>query len=184
MTLSILVFNFYPVTAIMIILLALLNDIPIMMIAYDNAQTSKSPVRWNMPEVMTVSSVLGIAGVIASFLLFFILEKMGFSQSLIQRLIFLKLSVAGHSTLYTTRTSERHFWKKPWPSPRLFIPTFSTQIIATIVAVFGLFMTGIGWKDAAYIWIYALAWFLVNDFLKVWTFKWLRANKEKEDSIE
>ncbi len=184
MTLSILVFNFYPVTAIMIILLALLNDIPIMMIAYDNAQTSKSPVRWNMPEVMTVSSVLGIAGVIASFLLFFILEKMGFSQSLIQTLIFLKLSVAGHSTLYTTRTSERHFWKKPWPSPRLFIPTFSTQIIATIVAVFGLFMTGIGWKDAAYIWIYALAWFLVNDFLKVWTFKWLRANKEKEDSIE
>ena len=117
MTLSILVFNFYPVTAIMIILLALLNDIPIMMIAYDNAQTSKSPVRWNMPEVMTVSSVLGIAGVIASFLLFFILEKMGFSQSLIQTLIFLKLSVAGHSTLYTTRTSERHFWKKPWPSP-------------------------------------------------------------------
>ena len=31
-------FNFYPITAIMIILLALFNDVPIMAIAYDNTQ--------------------------------------------------------------------------------------------------------------------------------------------------
>jgi H+-transporting ATPase len=37
MTASILIFNFYPVTAIIVVLLALLNDLPIMMIAYDNA---------------------------------------------------------------------------------------------------------------------------------------------------
>ena len=79
MTLSILVFNFYPVTAVMIILLALLNDIPIMMIAYDNAEPSKIPVRWHMQEIMTVSAVLGVAGLIASFVLFFIVEKMGFA---------------------------------------------------------------------------------------------------------
>ena len=173
MTLSILVFNFYPVTAVMIILLALLNDIPIMMIAYDNAQTSQAPVRWDMRQVMTVSSVLGIAGVVASFILFFILEKTGFSQPLIQTLIFLKLSVAGHSTLYTTRTGDKHFWKRPFPSPKLFLPTFSTQIIATIIAAYGLFMTPIGWKYAGYIWIYAFVWFLINDLLKVWAFRWL-----------
>ncbi|HUZ60394.1 MAG TPA: plasma-membrane proton-efflux P-type ATPase [Hanamia sp.] len=180
MTLSILVFNFYPVTAIMIIILALLNDIPIMMIAFDNAETSKTPVRWNMQEVMTVSSVLGVAGLVASFVLFFIVEKMGFSQPLIQTLIFLKLSVAGHSTLYTTRTAERHFWKKPWPSPKLFIPTFSTQIIATIIAAYGLFMPKIGWEYAGLIWIYAFLWFIVNDYLKVWTFKWIKSNREAE----
>ncbi len=48
MTASILIFNFYPVTAIMIVLLALLNDIPIMMIAYDNAPVARRPVRWDM----------------------------------------------------------------------------------------------------------------------------------------
>ncbi|HDO51549.1 MAG TPA: plasma-membrane proton-efflux P-type ATPase, partial [Rhizobiales bacterium] len=48
MTLSILVFNFYPVTAIMIVLLAILNDFPIMMIAYDNAPVAERPVRWDM----------------------------------------------------------------------------------------------------------------------------------------
>ena len=37
MTASILIFNFYPVTAVMIVLLALFNDVPIMMIADDNA---------------------------------------------------------------------------------------------------------------------------------------------------
>jgi H+-transporting ATPase len=137
-----------------------------------------------MQEVMTVASIPGIAGVIASFLLFFFLEKMGFSQSLIQTLIFLKLSVAGHSTLYTTRTSERHFWKKPWPSPKLFIPTFSTQIAATIVAVYGLFMAAVGWKYFGFIWLYGIVWFLINNYLKVWTFKWLRANREKGTSLE
>ncbi len=184
MTLSILVFNFYPVTAVMIILLALLNDIPIMMIAYDNAETSKIPVRWNMQEIMTVSSVLGVAGLIASFLLFFISEKMGISQPLIQTIIFLKLSVAGHSTLYTTRTGEKHFWKHPYPSPKLYIPTFSTQILATAVAVYGLFMPAIGWKYAILIWVYSLVWFVVNDFMKVVIFRWLKRAKEDNSRDE
>ena len=52
MTLSILVFNFYPVTAVMIVLLAILNDFPIMMIAYDNVPVSQRPVRWNMHRVL------------------------------------------------------------------------------------------------------------------------------------
>ncbi len=184
MTLSILVFNFYPVTAVMIILLALLNDIPIMMIAYDNAETSKAPVRWNMQEVMAISSVLGIAGLVASFVLFFLVEKMGFSQPVIQTIIFLKLSVAGHSTLYTTRAGEKHFWKKPYPSPKLFIPTFSTQIIATFVAVYGLFMPHIGWKYAGLIWLYAFLWFLVNDFIKVRAFKWLKNSRDTDAGVE
>ena len=41
MTLSILVFNFYPVTAVMIVLLALLNDGPILAIAYDRTHYSE-----------------------------------------------------------------------------------------------------------------------------------------------
>ena len=49
MTLSILAFDFYPVTAVMIILLALLNDFPIMTVAYDNAPTADRPVRPTRP---------------------------------------------------------------------------------------------------------------------------------------
>ena len=42
---SILVFNFYAVTAIMVVLLALLNDLPILMIGCDNASVAEQPVR-------------------------------------------------------------------------------------------------------------------------------------------
>ena len=74
MTASILIFNFYPVTAIMVVLLALLNDLPIMTIAYDNAPIAARPVRWDMTRVLTIASVLGVYGVIESFGLFWIVR--------------------------------------------------------------------------------------------------------------
>ena len=75
MTLSIMVFDFYPVTAVMIVLLAIFNDVPIMMIAYDNAPLAQRPVRWDMRRVLTLSAVLGVLGVIASFALFWFAER-------------------------------------------------------------------------------------------------------------
>ena len=179
MSLSILAFNFYPVTAVMIIILALLNDIPIIMIAYDNVRVSKLPVRWDMKETLSISSVLGVAGVIASFLVYYFLRKWSFERETIQSMIFLKLAVAGHSTIYVTRTGTKHFWQKPFPSIKLLVPTFFTQIIATIVAVYGLSMEAIGWKYAVYIWLYATAWFVFNDFLKVYMYRLLHRDMQK-----
>jgi H+-transporting ATPase len=174
MTLSIVVFKFYPVTAIMIIILALLNDVPIMAIAYDNARIDDKPVRWNMRELLTIATTLGLAGVTSSILFFYILEALRFPLALIQPMMFVKLDVAGHSTIYVTRSGEKHFWQRPFPSLKLFLPAFATRIVGTVIAVFGLFMAPIGWKYAAYIWLYATVWFLFNDFLKVSVYKMLR----------
>jgi H+-transporting ATPase len=173
MTLSIVVFNFYPITALMIILLALLNDLPILAIAYDNTRVSQKPVHWNMQELLTVSSVLGIMGVIASFLLFFLLKEEGIPESMIQSMLFLKLIVAGHSTLYITRT-DGWFWQKPYPAPLLLGATFSTEILGTFIAVYGVFITPIGWEYALLMWAYALAWFIVNDVVKKFAYRVLR----------
>jgi len=173
MTLSIIVFNFYPITALMIILLALLNDIPILAIAYDNTRVHKTPVRWNMRELLTVSTILGIAGVISSFLLFFILLEEGFSDDDIRTLIFLKLIIAGHSTLYVTR-AEGWFWERPWPSPLLFGATFGTEVLGTLIAVYGFMVTPISWEYALWIWVYALLWFVVNDIIKIGTYRFIQ----------
>ena len=173
MTFSIVVFSFYPITALMIILLALLNDIPILAIAYDNTKVDVKPVRWNMPEMLTVSSVLGTAGVVASFLLFFILKEYGFSEEAIRTMLFLKLIVAGHSTLYVTR-AHGWFWQRPYPSPLLLGATFGTEIIGTLIAVYGVFVAPVGWKYALAMWGYALIWFLFNDVVKIWTYRVLR----------
>lgn len=95
MTLSILIFNFYPVTAVMIVLLALLNDGPILAIAYDNVCYANRPESWGMRTVLGMSTVLGMT------------------------------------------------------------------------AVYGWFMVPIGWQWALVIWGYALAWFFVNDLIKL-----------------
>jgi H+-transporting ATPase len=177
MTASIVIFNFYPVTALMIILLAFLNDIPILTIAYDNAKVDEHPVRWNMPEVLTLATVLGILGVASSFGIFYIAEEyLHFTASVVQTFIFLKLVIAGHLTIFITRT-DKHFWQKPYPSLLFFSATFSTKIIGTLFAVFGWLLVPIGWKYSLLIWGYALAWFVVNDFVKVWVYKFLRKDR-------
>ncbi len=173
MTFSIVVFNFYPITALMIILLALLNDLPILAIAYDNTRVDIKPVRWNMPEMLTVSSVLGVAGVLASFLLFFLLKQYGFAEDMIRTMLFLKLIVAGHSTLYITRT-EGWFWQRPWPAPLLFGATFGTEIIGTLIAVYGFLITPVGWKYALWMWAYALVWFVFNNIAKIGAYRLMR----------
>lgn len=167
MTLSIVVFHFYPVTAIMIVILALLNDIPIMMIAYDNTKIYPSPVRWNMSSVLKVSSLLGTIGVFASFFLFWLGEYvLHLDRQTLQTLIFLKLVVAGHMTIYLARTGKEHFWQRPFPALALFITTEITQVIATLFAVYGILMHPLGWTLAAFVWAYAFMFFVFTDFVK------------------
>jgi H+-transporting ATPase len=89
MTLSILVFNFYPVTAVMIVLLALLNDGAILSIAYDRVHYSEKPEAWKMHEVLGIATALGITGVVASFGLFYIAERLyHIDRETIQTLIY------------------------------------------------------------------------------------------------
>ena len=110
MTLSILVFNFYPLTAVMIVMLALLNDGAILSIAYDNVHYKDQPEAWNMRVVLGISTVLGVIGVVAAFGLFYLGERVfHLDRAHIQTLMYLKLSVAGHLTIFLTRT-RGPFW--------------------------------------------------------------------------
>jgi H+-transporting ATPase len=170
MTLSILVFNFYPVTAVMIVLIALLNDGAILSIAYDRVRYSKTPEAWNMPVVLGVATSLGIAGVLASFGMFYLGERvLHLDRQTIQSLMYLKLSVAGHLTIFLTRT-RGPFWSFR-PAPILLGAVFGTQLLATLVAVYGVFMPPIGWERALFVWGYALAWFLVSDRVKLLAYR-------------
>ncbi|HKK41530.1 MAG TPA: plasma-membrane proton-efflux P-type ATPase [Bacteroidales bacterium] len=179
MTLSILIFNFYPVTAVMIVLLALLNDGPILTIAYDNVHYKNHPDAWNMKLVLQISTVLGIAGVIASFLLFYLAEKVfRLDPGAIQTFMFLKLAVAGHLTIFITRT-RGPFWSIA-PSPSLLWSTIGSKLLATAVAAFGFFMTPIGWKWTLIIWVYALAWAFINDRIKLVAYKFFDRKKSDE----
>ena len=183
MTLAIVIYDFYPITALMIIILALLNDIPIMTIAYDNTKLRESPVRWDMKEVFVLASWLGIAGVISSFMLFWILiSLMHLPLDFVQSAFFAKLVIAGHGTIYNTRIDD-WFWKRPWPSWTLFNATFFSRVAGTIIAVYGFgLMEPIGWEWGLWMWAYALIWFVFNDVVKMGVLRYYR-KKYHEDII-
>ncbi len=203
MTLSIVVFNFYPITAIMIILLALLNDIPIMTIAYDNTKVESKPVRWDMKSVFVLSTWLGVAGVLSSFLIFYItmvylkshpdtamfLPKvpawvdmkddksfLGF----VQTLFFVKLIIAGHYTIFNTRIAD-WFFKKPYPSWPLVTASLTTALIGTVIGLysFGL-IPRINWQWALFLWGYVTIWFMFNDVVKMAVIKFYKKRYGRE----
>jgi H+-transporting ATPase len=172
-TLAIVVMNFFPVTAVMIVMLALLNDGAILAIAYDRVRGSSTPAAWNMRAILIVATALGVMGVVETFLLFMVADKyFGLDRDLIRTLIYLKLSVSGHLTIFVTRT-RRPFWSSPAPARVLLGAVIGTQAVATVIAVCGVFMTPLGWGWAAVVWVYALFWFVVEDQVKLATYRWL-----------
>ena len=171
MTLAILVFNFYPVTAIMIVMLALLNDGAILSIAYDNVHYQDQPEAWNMRLVLGIATVLGVCGVVSAFGLFYLGDRVfHLDRDHVQTLMYLKLSIAGHLTIFLTRT-RGPFWTKPHPARILWIAVVGTQAIATLIAVYGLFMTPLGWRWATFVWAYAITWALINDRAKLLAYR-------------
>ncbi len=189
MTLAILIFRFYPLTAVMIVMLALLNDGAILSIAYDNVRFQNKPEAWNMRLVLGIATVLGIVGPVAAFGLFYLAERVYHLDRLhIQTVMYLLLSVAGHLTIFLTRT-RGPFWSIR-PAPVLLLAVFGTQIVATLISVFGLFMAPISWGWALFVWGYAVAWFLVTDRVKLLAYRafdptaapLLRAGEEENES--
>jgi H+-transporting ATPase len=172
-TLSIVAFNFFPVTPIQIVLLAILNDAAILTIAYDRVKPSSRPERWDLHEVLAIATVLGLGGVIESFTLVGVaVGPLGISHAEVQTLMYLKLSVAGHLTLFVARTRGR-IWSDPHPARILLIAVIGTQILATLIAVSGLLMKPLRWDLVALAWGYALVWILLLDQLKLIAYRTL-----------
>ncbi len=170
-TFAILLFGFFPITALMIVLLALLNDIPIMTIAWDNVLYSRSPERWEMRRILVLATLIGFVGVVSSFMMLAIVEgPLHLDVDTIRSLIFLKLAVAGHLTIFVVRT-KGPFWSVR-PAPALLWSAIATKVVATLIAVYGLAITPIGWSLAIFVWVYALVWaFVITDPIKVFLYR-------------
>ena len=181
--LAMLVFDFYPITSIMIILLAVLNDLPIMTIAYDNTWLDPKPVRWDMHRVLTIATILGLVGVVETFGLLAIAKLwLKLDEAQIQSFIYLKLAVAGHLTLLVART-RRPFWSKPYPAPILLGAILATQVVAVLIVGFGFLMTPLPWSYIGLIWIYCLIWVFIEDWAKINVYHHLNLSKPHHRSF-
>ena len=166
-TFAILILKLYPITPLMLILLAFLNDLPILAIAYDNVKVSKKPERWDMGLILTLSTILGALGVLSSFFILWLsLAYLHLPLAAVQTFVFLKLAVAGHLTIFVTRT-KGPFWSIG-PGKLLLSLAVITKVIATVLAIMGLGLVyPLPSLFALVIWGYAFAWFFAADGLKL-----------------
>ena len=176
--LAILIFNFFPVTAIMIVVLALLNDGSILSIAYDNVHYKDQPETWNMRLVIGMATVLGTVGPVAAFGLLLIGDggyHLGHPQ--LQTLMYLMLSVAGSMTIYLTRT-RGPFWSIR-PARILVLAVTGAELVATTLALSGVLVPRLGWNWVLFVWGYAIIWFLITDRVKLAAYKILDPVKDR-----
>ncbi|MDD2902113.1 MAG: hypothetical protein PHU44_06725, partial [Syntrophales bacterium] len=147
--------------------LALLDDIPIMTIAYDNTYLSPTPVRWEMGRVLSVSTMRGVLATIESCLLFFLGRTYpNLALPELQTLLFLRLAAGGHLLLFVTRT-RKSFFKRPFPSWQLLTAIVSTQIVAVLMCGFGWLVPALPWHLIGYVWIYIIIWMIIQDIFKL-----------------
>ncbi len=165
-----------PLTAIMIIALALLDDIPIMSIAYDRTPTAPGPLRWKMKRVLGISSALGIFSLCQTFLLFCVglyelrrggtLAGIPVTMDILQTMTFLQLVVGGHLLLFVTR-SRGFFFTRPYPSGILLAAIFGTQIFAALMAGFGWLVPVLPWTLQGVVWLYNIGAMFLADLVKL-----------------
>jgi H+-transporting ATPase len=162
---------FQPLTAIMIVIMSLLDDVPIMTIAYDNTPVPARPIRWHMPHLLGVAAALGLFSVAQSFGLLLIgMEVLShppqqqyfglFDHAQLQSVMFLQLVAGGHLLLFVTRT-DTWFFLPPHPARPLLLAIVLTQILAILMCGLGWLVAPIPWTLIAWIWLYNLAWLFV-----------------------
>lgn len=160
-------YGVYPMTALQIILIALLNDIPIISLAFDNVNIANRPAKIDAKKRFVLSSLYGLVGVTNSILLFFLVRNIWhLDWNVIQTIYFLKLTVSGHMLIYVAHTKER--WWKFFPSKQVIWATTITQFIATFFAFTGFLMSGkLTLWEIGFVWIWALFWMQIGEVMKL-----------------
>ncbi len=156
----------YPLQPLQLILLAFLNDVPIISLAFDRVKISSEPARIKTRERFSLSLLFGFVGILNSICLFVLtLNILHFPIEIIQTMFFLKLTISGHALIFVAHTKER--WYKFLPSKEVIMATIGTQIIATGLAVSGYLMPSkISWPMALFVWVWALIWMQITELTK------------------
>lgn len=169
-------FGFQPLTAIMIVVLALLDDIPIMTIAYDNVEKAARPVRWQMQRILMFSSLMGLLAIAQSFGLVLagmewmsdpkLMAQFALDHHHLQTMLFLQLAAGGHLLLFVVRTRGT-ILAPPFPSMPLFLAIVATQAVAALMCAFGILVPQLPWSLIGIVWLYCLVWMVVIDVFKL-----------------
>ncbi|CAG8478790.1 H(+)-ATPase [Gigaspora rosea] len=163
----------WQMSAILLILIALLNDAATLVIAVDNAKISPRPDKWRLGQLIVLSLILGTLLTGVSFAHFYIARyvfNIDKDDQRLETIMYLHISSAPHFVIFSTRLSG-YFWEN-LPSPVFFIAVLGTQVFAMFISIYGVLTAAIGWAWGVSIIVVSLLFFFVLDFVKVAVFKY------------
>ncbi|MCB0934284.1 MAG: plasma-membrane proton-efflux P-type ATPase [Mycobacterium sp.] len=165
--------GFQPLTAAMIVVISLLDDIPIMTIAYDRTEVSAKPIRWRMPQILGTSAALGFFAVVQSLgMLLFAYWAMQYGEfgiherGHLQTVMFLQLVNGGHLLILVTR-ARRWFFLPPFPAAPLAIAIVGTQLLAVLMSGFGWLVPAIPWSTVGVVLLYNGVWVFIMSAVRI-----------------
>ena len=159
----------YPLTPIQVLILAFLNDVPIITIAFDRVKVPHAPASIDKVRRGVLSLMYGLAGILNSiFMLMFVYYYLHLPWAWIQTLFFLQLVISGHMLIYVAHTERR--WFNYLPSWQVITATSATQLFATVAAFIGFFTAAIPVWLIALVWVWSFFWMQVTESFKVLVF--------------
>ncbi len=155
----------YPLSPLQLIIIAFLNDLPIISLAFNHVKYVTKPEKMNTKERFGRGLLFGIAGICNSLILFFFLWINHYPLSIIQTAFFLKLIISGDMLVYVAHTTER--WWRFLPSKQVIIATLSASAVASIMAYFGLLMNRISLTMILAVWGWCFLWMQITESTKL-----------------
>lgn len=166
--------GFQPLTAVMIVVISLLDDVPIMTIAYDHTPVSEKPIRWNMRRILSSSAILGLFSIVQSVGMLTIAMAFLYDggrwgvvdHAAVQTVMFLQLVTGGHLLIFVAR-AEKWFFTRPFPALPLVAAITGTQVLAILMAGFGALVPAISWPMVGLVLVYSLVWMFIMGAVRI-----------------
>jgi H+-transporting ATPase len=187
--------NTFSLPVVALVIITVLNDGTIISIAYDRVTVSKKPDKWNLFLIYANACTLGGIAFVSSIILLLVsmhnmdvnnpnkfLHAFGidsFTYGQMLTVVYLKVSLSDFLTVFTARTNS-WFWTRT-PGKVLLAAAVVATLAATIMSVYWFLdvntgdgdsgsipnMESISWGVAAFVWLYNLVFFVIQDMVKI-----------------
>ncbi len=158
-------YGFVPISAFLLILLMLTNDIMNISLATDNVRYSQHPDLWSMKKIFGISIVLGIVLILEALLIVPVSFAMNLNALQFATAAFLLLNISDKFTIFNAR--EKGWFFKSAPSKPIVISSIAGISIGILFAYYGIFMAAISVQSIILILAICAVFFIVADVLKL-----------------
>jgi len=155
----------------LVVFLALFADVAVLTIAYDRAETSPDPVKWNLPKLMFRSFFISLCLMTGTIIIHTVALGTDVFDGDWEQAVFLELALTQNWMIFSTRTHAFAFYSF-LPSPLLVIAVFLVDILASMFIGFGWFTTGVPFEIIVRVWLYSMCVFVITDILQRLLARW------------